>query len=452
MKRLAGAVPKTFNLLSIGQRGVGKTVFLAGSYTELHPEDEWEDGPSLWFDCRDRQSQENIDRILAYVTQTGQYPPPTMKITHFNFSLKRHNWRGEQTLCQFHWWDVPGETCNLESLDFQSLVYQSHGCCVFIDGSRLAQEPDYGQELLSLFNQVVAIAALVQSNGLKYILALILTQCDRLPPEAAANPQITAGLLPLTSRLDQIGMVYRTFRSAAPIVVEAGKPVLRATETASALLWLGSELKQCHDPGLGSWLQNQILRSPRCRTQSWQTLGEGALASLVKVADQVRPGPTLLGIYLPLALRRPLEQLIWPTAGLAALALFLSLSYRLSFLPSFSLSASSQTIQNLKQLVQTEPERLEWHLQLASLYQQAGELDQAEATYDQILALEQTNLDALVGKAIVRNLQGDALTAARLFTQAESIAPTDLKPKIRGVAQAALQTPVPDRAGKSIQN
>jgi Cdc6-like AAA superfamily ATPase len=25
-----------FNLLSIGQRGVGKTVFLAGSYTELH--------------------------------------------------------------------------------------------------------------------------------------------------------------------------------------------------------------------------------------------------------------------------------------------------------------------------------------------------------------------------------------------------------------------------------
>lgn len=247
-------------------------------------------------------------------------------------------------------------------------------------------------------------------------------------------------------------MVYRTFHSAAPIVVEAGKPVLRARETASALLWLGSELKQCHDPGLGSWLQNQILRSPRCRTQSWQTLGDGALASLVKVADQVRPGPTLLGIYLPLALRRPLEQLIWPTAGLAALALFLSLSYRLSFLPSFSLSASSQTIQNLKQLVQTEPERLEWHLQLASLYQQAGELDQAEATYDQILALEQTNLEALVGKAIVRNLRGDALTAARLFTQAESIAPTDLKPKIRGVAQAALQTPVPDRAGKSIQN
>ena len=34
--------PSTYNLLSIGQRGVGKTVFLAGSYAELHQSREQE--------------------------------------------------------------------------------------------------------------------------------------------------------------------------------------------------------------------------------------------------------------------------------------------------------------------------------------------------------------------------------------------------------------------------
>lgn len=34
MSLLFGDDPKTLNLLSIGERGVGKTVFLVGSYTE----------------------------------------------------------------------------------------------------------------------------------------------------------------------------------------------------------------------------------------------------------------------------------------------------------------------------------------------------------------------------------------------------------------------------------
>ena len=36
MKLLPSLKPPTFNLLSLGERGVGKTVFLVGSYAELN--------------------------------------------------------------------------------------------------------------------------------------------------------------------------------------------------------------------------------------------------------------------------------------------------------------------------------------------------------------------------------------------------------------------------------
>lgn len=70
----------TFNLLSIGQRGAGKTVFLAGSYAELHPYSNQYIKPQekLWFDCQNSQVQENIDKILSYVAQVGMYPPSTL--------------------------------------------------------------------------------------------------------------------------------------------------------------------------------------------------------------------------------------------------------------------------------------------------------------------------------------------------------------------------------------
>ena len=49
---------KKFNLLSIGHRGVGKTVFIAGSYAELHSDIQIGQPQQLWFDCQDTQEQE----------------------------------------------------------------------------------------------------------------------------------------------------------------------------------------------------------------------------------------------------------------------------------------------------------------------------------------------------------------------------------------------------------
>ncbi len=152
------------NLLSIGQRGVGKTVFLAGSYAELHTTDRINPPQQLWFDCRDSQDEEKIDRILSYVAQSSQYPPATMRITNFNFSLKRSSFWGTKTLCHFRWWDVPGDTCNTSNSDFQKLVLGSHGCCVFINAQTLVNDRSYLQPLEEMIKQVVAIASLVNQH------------------------------------------------------------------------------------------------------------------------------------------------------------------------------------------------------------------------------------------------------------------------------------------------
>lgn len=55
---------KMFNLLSIGQRAVGKTVFLVGSYAELHANSLTEKAQQLWFDCQYSYVQENIEKIF----------------------------------------------------------------------------------------------------------------------------------------------------------------------------------------------------------------------------------------------------------------------------------------------------------------------------------------------------------------------------------------------------
>ena len=94
---------KTFNLLSIGQRGVCKTVFIVGSYAELQANHLTSHPQKLWFDCQNDQVQENVEKIISYIIQNNQYPPPTMKIVNFKFSLKQQSLWGNKTLCNFSW-------------------------------------------------------------------------------------------------------------------------------------------------------------------------------------------------------------------------------------------------------------------------------------------------------------------------------------------------------------
>lgn len=267
MQPLSQPSPKTFNLLSIGQRGVGKTVFLAGSYAQLqanasamavktsltsggmHPSklrlgirQRIDRSSPFWFECQDEDVQANLARILLHIGRTGLYPPATIKITNFNFQLKQRTAQGIETVCNFRWSDIPGESCNLRNEEFQEIVITSHACCVFINAQALIHDPSYAPTLQDIFNQVIVLASLVQQHRLQYAIALVLTQCDLL--EAGDATQLETKLQPLIRRLSDIKVNYRLFYSAIPIETIEGHFTLKAKGTADPLLWLLTELNK----------------------------------------------------------------------------------------------------------------------------------------------------------------------------------------------------------------
>ena len=75
----------TFNILSIGPSGVGKSVFLAGTYVEL-----WsgrQAGHDIRFESENEQTQQALRDLLDSMEQTGQYPPPTTEVSSFSFKV-----------------------------------------------------------------------------------------------------------------------------------------------------------------------------------------------------------------------------------------------------------------------------------------------------------------------------------------------------------------------------
>lgn len=248
MNLAVATTPKTFSLLSIGQRGVGKTVFLAGSYTELHPENQLDTPQKLWFDCQDDEVQANLEKIKSHVARTHLYPPPTIKVTNFDFSLKRQIRSGVETVCNFRWWDMPGELCNIHNPDFQEMILTSNGCCVFINAHALIEDKDYPRILEDIYNQVVAIASVVYKYNVKYAFALILTKCDLIELNTTNLLQIDQSLEPITTYLDLLKLTYQKFYSAIPIVTMDGVSSLKAEGAASPLLWLLSHLNNSQTP------------------------------------------------------------------------------------------------------------------------------------------------------------------------------------------------------------
>lgn len=422
MNLLSGTATKTFNLLSIGQRGVGKTVFLAGSYTELHADSQTERSGQLWFDCQDSNVQEKIESILSYVVQTGQYPPPTMKVTDFSFSLKRNSLWGAQTLSHFRWWDIPGEICNIDNRDFRSMVSTSHGCCVFIDSYALVYNNAYIQALEDIIEQVTAVTSLVSLNVLKYSFALIFTKYDLLDPGPLSRHQLAKGLQPLTSRLDALRANYQTFYSLIPIVRAQGASTLRPIGAAAPLLWLVWELSLAHNPGLTNNLLELVTRA--------RPIG-------FRLHNQFRPDDTV-GVKMAIAGFMLASGLLWVNYEWA----FQRQPNNLDTLENIATlrrrGQFDQAISLMEILVEQEPERLDLRLHLADLYEITGQVSRAETGYDQVLARQKNNLKALVGKAVLRKVQGDTKTASVLFAQAEKAAPTDLKVQIRALAQKTL--------------
>ena len=448
MKKISDINTNTFNLLSIGQRGVGKTVFLAGSYAELHSGDENKPAQKLWFDCHSSEDEEKINRILGYVAQTGQYPPATMRITNFDFSLKRSSLRGTKTLCDFRWWDVPGESCNSSNPEFQKIVLGSHGCCVFINAYKLINDRADLQPLEEIIKQVVAIASLVNQHRLKYAFALIFTQCDLLDSSPIAMVQIEERVQPLLTRLDAVKADYQKFYSAIPLVSIAGVPKLKATGAAAPLLWIVSELRKLHNlpvkQDLGSGLKHSIT-NPTGKTYTANIFGLplSRKSTLLSLA-----GVSLFGVcaiflswsqFAPKTSQasdqriRQYEQIL--QAEPDNFDALLGLANR-----QIEIGQPKKAIPLMEKLVQQQPDRLDLQLNLAQLYKSMDQKQEAETVYDQILIQEKNNLAALVNKAVLRSEQGDDKTAKALFMQAEQAAPGKLKANIRAIANNTLPT------------
>lgn len=280
---------ETFNLLTIGQRGVGKTVFLAGSHTEMQADKPQDKHLPVWFDCKDGRSQQDIEKILNYIASIGAYPPATMRVTSFDFSLKRQAlWRRAATLCHFRMRDLPGEICHLADLEFRDLVLSSHGCCVLIDGPALIHDDGYLRGIQDIFNQVLVIASLTYWNQLKYPFALVVTKCDLLTggavlPGLQLRQQLTEKLEPLTTHLKTFRGEYEIFCSSIPIVGEAKDARLHPAGVAAPLLWLVQELSRIHNPGLAGqligWLRQLGANSQVVAPPLRGLLGSGAASN-----------------------------------------------------------------------------------------------------------------------------------------------------------------------------
>jgi Double-GTPase 2 len=246
----AGSSAKRFNVLVMGQRSAGKTVFLAGSYAALQDLSQRDRGP-LWFDCQTDQDKADIEAILNYVASRGAYPPATMKIRDFDFSLKRRWLLGTETLCHFCWHDIPGEICTPENKSFREIVLSSHACCFFIDGYSLVNEESYMKRLNDLIKQIQIIASLAYLNDLKYAFSLVITKTDLIKSDTDGKDwklKVEQSLKPLIEVLKGAMANYKVFYSVVLIDTTTHPTTLKTDSGAVPMLWLINELFQAYDP------------------------------------------------------------------------------------------------------------------------------------------------------------------------------------------------------------
>jgi tetratricopeptide (TPR) repeat protein len=447
MSLLFGNDPKALNLLSIGERGVGKTVFLVGSYTESNSSYDGEQQNQLWFDCQDQEAHENIQGVMNYIAQTGQYPPPTMKISGFNFSLKQQRFWGTQTLCYFRWWDLPGESCNIEDRNFQSMILSSQGCCVFMNAYALIHDPTYLQSVKDIIELVTAIASLVKHHQLQYPIALIFTQCDRLEAGPLGQLQIETCLEPLIIRLENSRSNYRRFYSSIPIVRTEGMPILRATGSADALVWITSQLCQANNVKSGEDLASGLSQGSSLKKFVQTANRVPKLALGLMAAGVVGFIAIVFAVVASLTNQQPQQAKANPKTVQEYQETLKNDPNNLSALiPVYDhyleIGQPNQALPLLEKIVAQKPEDIELQFNLADLYELTGQNQKAETTYDTILTKRPQEFTAMVKKGILRGEEGDMQTAQALFQQAEQLAQTqEAKAKIKEIAAQTLQAP-----------
>ena len=260
-------LPPTFNILSLGERGSGKTVFLVGSYAEFQKtrensslKPETSDYQNLWFECQHHHEKSLLHSILQYVLKKGIYPPATLKITDFHFAFKQKKSDRSNILCFIRWWDMPGEFCDFDNLYYQEMGANSQGCCVFINANRLINDPTYTENLTKITKQLMILVSLVKD--IEYPFSLIFTQCDLLPSGEIGQERIMDQCQNLIAPLDEANINYQCFYSAITISREEKGFSLISKDISSVFLWLVTKLYE--DYQLGKLPNLKILSVLHC--------------------------------------------------------------------------------------------------------------------------------------------------------------------------------------------
>jgi tetratricopeptide (TPR) repeat protein len=450
----------TFTLISLGSRGVGKTVFLASNCAEiLRSSDKNRDANKLWFECEDPAFQDKIEKLVGYVVRTGQYPPPTFKIEDFIFSLKRKSVGSNKTLCQFRWLDVPGEWCDNQSSEFQSVLLQSHGCCVFVDVYALLHDAPYLNAVDAMMKQVEAISSVVNHNNLRYPLALICTKCDLIDLSATGLLNLETKLIPIIKRLDAINAHYRRFYSPIPTLDQTHSGILDFKDANAPLLWLITELQKLHGSdveinlgdNLSKLMSNAIPDTPKdlrvnAASESkftsfpkWKNLKSQKVILAILAACGVLSA--VLALSLQLDVLKPKTAAITPKQVIekyeAVLRIDPSNREAIAQVADsyIELGQTDRAIARLEQITTAQPNDLDTSLKLAGLYGLTGQDSKEENIYDQILSQEKNHIPTLIAKASLRKKKGDLKTANLLFKQAEKMAPsTNIKKMIKEIS------------------
>lgn len=263
---------KIYNLLSIGQRGAGKTVFLAGNFAILGEQAKDGASPTFWLECEDSETKENISNILTYIRNTGQYPPATLRLTNFDFSLRQQYQGKSKTLCQFYWWDTPGESCHLYNPAFVSMMSQADGGCFFIDPLHLFGSAQNAEKREKLLQQLQALATVISHNQLNFPVAIVLTKCDLFASNIASWQSLKQHLHSVKLQLDSLAFNYQLFYSGLTISETGGIAVLKSNYERNPLLWLLSEIRAANLPTLAQEEQQEsepVKQQQQSPLQKW---------------------------------------------------------------------------------------------------------------------------------------------------------------------------------------
>lgn len=438
---------KVYRILSLGQRGVGKTVFLAGAYLDMR-----ESVDEIRVESLDSITEQNIVNLLGLIQETGDYPPPSVKVDCFNFGLQMSVGKQKPVSYNFLWNDVPGEICQPDNEEFQKQVFESHGCCVFFDANALVTHPGYAQSTKLTVKQLLAVASLTAKNGVFYPISLVFTKVDLLGAPPGNILRIEERSEFITKPLDDTGVRYRTFYSAVQLVERDGKMRVSSRGAAgAALFWLTQELASYNQRQEAKHLEAQLhsLSFPSLRTYAAPArnpiasrlmkpkiaIGAG-MAAVVVIAtafgwtayeNQVARSPVTLTARSIAHYREILKEQPNDVDALINLSNLL-----------LQIREYNEALDVTKRLVASRPEQLDFKINLARLYVATDRPQAANLVYDNILKVDGDNIAALKEKAILVS-QTDKQEAQKLTRKAIQYASPADKPELMQMLEALRQ-------------